>query len=472
MAKSNKHQSAKQGHLHDHDHDHCEHHEHPSTHHSGRATIHPLTRREFLHNGLVMASTAAIVPAFLQRSAFAAAAQQPDQPVGAKPGVDEDRVLVIVELGGGNDGLNTVIPYGDDNYYRARPGIAIPAAQALRIDGSSRNGLGLHPNMTDMQSLANDGRMGVVLGAGYPNPNRSHFVSMDIWHTADPSGGRGLGWVGQSLDQKIQAYPNADHSTACIAIGNSVPLATQGKNAKALTFQNERLFQWVGGELHPELGRQYQKLNRTGNHIASTAGGNLDPVSSEASFLMRTSLDAQVASDRIRSAVAAGTLTSFPGGDLANQLRLVSAMIRANMPTRVYYTRLGGFDTHANQPNGHGQRLQQFSQAMGAFYRELDELGASDRVLTVAFSEFGRRVAQNASNGTDHGTAGPMFLFGPMARPGWLGQQPNLTKLDQGDLIHTVDFRSIYASILTDWLGVEQDRVLGQAFQPANVLNL
>jgi len=428
------------------------------------------TRREFLGASLAAVSTVWMTPSFIQRSAFAAAGQQAGQPVGAKSGVLEDRVLVVVELAGGNDGLNTVVPYRDDAYYRKRPSIAIPANEVLRMPGDPQ--VALHPAMDAVAEMMEQGRASVVQGAGYPNPNRSHFVSMDIWHTADPRAGRGLGWIGKALDQAAENAPQADHSADCVAIGDTAPLAAQGRRTKPVNFDNPNLFRWVGSELHPALESPYQKLQREARPPASR-GPTLMPTESapdQAAFLARTAMNAQVASERMRRAVDQNPLTSFPGNSLGRQLQKVAAMIRAELPTRIYYVRMGGFDTHAGQPGRHNQLLSRFSDSVAAFYRELDAMGQADRVLTMGFSEFGRRVRQNASGGTDHGAAGPMFFFGPRVRAGVLGNAPSLETLDRGDLIHTVDFRSVYAGVMKDWLGVEPKEVLGDHFRPARIV--
>jgi uncharacterized protein (DUF1501 family) len=250
-----------------------------------------------------------------------------------------------------------------------------------------------------------------------------------------------------------------------------MPLAAQGKVSKAITFQNANLFRWIGGDLHPALSKPYNALNRApAPGTSAPATQPADGVADQSAFILRTAMDAQVASDRIRAAVGKGTVTTFPGGQLADQLRMVASMIRAGLPTRVYYVSLGGFDTHANQPFGQGRQLREFASAMRAFYQELAALGQRGRVLTLAFSEFGRRVEQNASNGTDHGTAGPAFVFGERVRPGLLGSYPSLEELDEGDLIHTADFRSVYAAVLQDWMKVDVRKVLGAPFRAAEIL--
>lgn len=422
------------------------------------------SRRLFIRQGVTLASLAATVPHFIQRSAYSMMLPL-GSGVSSQAGVPDDRVLVVVQLGGGNDGLNTVVPYGDDAYYRARPslGIAAPGRgqnnqSCLELD--SKKGVGIHPNMTAFKELLDSGVASIIQGVGYPNPNRSHFASMDIWHTADPEG-KSTGWIGRYFDCTCNGTPSSEGS---VAIGRTAPLAMVGDVQKPVSFESAELFRWLGKEVHPALNEPYQQITR---------GGALDGVdeSSQLAFLMRTSLDAQVSSDRIRAAVSKPSLVAYPGGQLSRQLQTVGAMIRDGMKTRVFYVSMGGFDTHAGQPGTHGNLLRQVSDSLAAFYRDLKAQGNSGRVLTMVFSEFGRRVQQNASQGTDHGTAAPMFLVGDMVRPGLLGKHPSLTDLDQGDLKHTVDFRSVYAAVLENWMGAPSQKVLQSRFEPAKILS-
>ncbi len=408
------------------------------------------TRRHFMQNGLAMVSMASTVPMFIQDSALAMGANNTNL-----TGVPGDKILVVVQLAGGNDGLNTVVPYGLDDYYSLRPSLAISGTDALHFNDQSK--IGLNPGMTGIRDLIDSGLGSVIQGVGYPNPNRSHFVSMDIWHTANPKINKGHGWLGKALDLSAVSTDGSIESTACICLGKNAPLAAQGQKIKPIAFENANLFKWSGSELGSDLDKAYEKINRKG----STQIASNDPLS----FIKRTSLDALVASDQIRNAARKGTQTNFPSGNLSNQLRTVSSMIRAGMPTRVYYVGLGGFDTHANQTNRHQNLLSDFSRGIGAFYKELKALGLEKNVLTVAFSEFGRRVKQNGSRGTDHGTAGPMFMFGDMVNPGIHGKHPSLTKLDRGDLVHSTDFRSVYATILDQWLNVNSKTVLGKQYK-------
>jgi len=436
------------------------------------------TRREFL-SSMAVVSTAVTVPTFIQRSAMAFG-DPAARGLASRPGFPDDRILVVVELAGGNDGLNTVIPFGFDEYYRARPNLAVPAAEVNVLD--QRAGIGLHPAMNPVMEMVEQGQASIIQGVGYPNPNRSHFASMDIWHTADPRGGQGLGWIGRAMDHAIGA--SGASGTDCICLGREAPLAAQAQHIKPISFESAELFRWTGAQEDESLAQAYDHINRAGVlEEAAAQQSNTPPrarlyrgqlvrttpeaVESQSAFLMRTALDAQLASDRIRQAVARGTVTRFANGPLANQLRMVASMIRAELPTNVYYTVLGGFDTHASQAYRHQQLLTQFATGMDAFYKELREIKQDHRVLTVAFSEFGRRVDQNGSNGTDHGAAGPMFLFGPMVRPGLLGDHPSMSNLLAGDLAYTVDFRSIYAGILEGWFKTDSAKVLGGSFKPA-----
>ncbi|MCP3903859.1 MAG: DUF1501 domain-containing protein [Planctomycetes bacterium] len=418
------------------------------------------TRRVFLQRGVTFASLAMTTPMFLERSATAMTL-----PLGSMlssiPGVPQDHVLVVVQLGGGNDGLNTVVPFGHVAYYKARPQLAVPEpgrnSGALRIDETS--GVGLHPSLAPFKELMDEGVASIVQGVGYPNPNRSHFTSMDVWHTADTSA-KGNGWLGRYFDNTCNGTPDPE---GAVSIGRTAPLAMIGDQQKPVSFETAELFRWLGEDLNEDLSDPYQAINRSGALSDVDADGQLG-------FLMRTALDAQLSSDRIRKAVARRPLVPYPGGQLSGQLQTVAAMIRDGMRTRVYYVSLGGFDTHANQAGQHARLLQQVASSLNAFYKDLKTQGNTGRVCTMVFSEFGRRVAQNASGGTDHGTAAPMYLIGDMVRPGLLGEHPSLARLDGGDLVHSVDFRSVYAAVLEDWMGAESKPILGKKFRKAKVI--
>ena len=437
-------------------------HDYESTSSTGSTDAY--SRRLFMQQGMAFLSMATTVPLFMQRSAEGIML-----PVGSlvssQAGIPEDHTLVVIQLAGGNDGLNTVIPYGDNAYYNNRPQLAIGApgksksnnGAALPIPGA--DGYGLHPNLTGLLDLMDNGQAAIVQGVGYPNPNRSHFTSTDIWHTANHSG-QGYGWLGKYFDNTCAGQPNPKGS---IAIGNKAPLALHGKTQKAVNFETEELFRWAGGTVDSSLEKTYDAINRKESSQSTAKDSQLD-------FLLRTSLDAQVSSDRIRAAVSKQPLINYPDGQLAQQLQLIASMIRADLPTRVYYASLGGFDTHANQLNGHANLMRQVGGALNAFQKDLGKQGNTGKVITMVFSEFGRRVAQNGSNGTDHGTAAPMFLIGDNVQSGLLGKHPSLTNLDEGDLKFNTDFREVYAALLEDWMGADSMAILGKKFKNANVL--
>ncbi len=430
------------------------------------------TRRAFLVRGLTLASAATTIPAFLHRSAWALA--DPDDGLVSRPGVPQERILVVVQLAGGNDGLNTVIPFGDATYYRSRPSLGVPERDVLRLSRQGAgDGIGLHPRLAGIKEMYDEGLVSIVQGVGYPNPNRSHFKSMDIWHTADTSAIND-GWIGRYFDNQCAGAPGADGGAsggydcsghAGIALGRTAPLAMQGRTFKPIAFETPDLFRWTSEGDNAAMDAAYEAMTQ----------GSAPPakVENDEDFLLRTALDAQVASERIRKAVNRRPLAEYPRSGLAQQLAMVASMIRAGLETRVYYVTLGGFDTHAGQGNvngAHANLLTQFSSAMQAFYRDLKAQGNDGRVLTMSFSEFGRRVAQNGSGGTDHGAAAPVFLMGPMVRSGLVGQHPSLTDLDSGDLKYGVDFRNVYAGIVGDWLKADVVKTLGKGWRPAKLL--
>ncbi len=420
----------------------------------------PFTRRLFLQRGCALASLAAPVPCFIERSALGVLG---NPLLSSNPGVPDHRILVVVQLGGGNDGLNTVIPYGDPAYFNARPQIAVQApgatgnTVALQLDQGA--GIGLHPALAPLKELYDEGLVSVVQGVGYPNPNRSHFTSMDIWQTGRLDA-KGSGWIGRYFDATCNGTPIPEGS---VAVGRTAPLAMEGNIQKPISFENPALFRWLGEDLHGSMKEPYDAINRAGS-LAGT------PAETQKDFLMRTALDAQVASGRILAAVAKQPLVRYPDHGLARQLRTVGAMIRDGMPTRVYYATMGGFDTHSGQAGRHAQLLRQVAESVAAFQRDLKEQGNAERVVTLVFSEFGRRVKQNGSGGTDHGTAAPVFVIGAGVKPGVVGRHPSLVDLDQGDLKFGVDFRSVYTSLLGDWMKAPADQILRGQFASAGVV--
>jgi uncharacterized protein (DUF1501 family) len=430
------------------------------------------TRRQFLRTSMLGAAATWTLPVFLEKTFFALDAMAADaltQKVTGKEGT----ILVVLQMAGGNDGLNMVVPYADDAYHRARPRLAIPADQILRID----NYVGLNPKLTGLKALFDEGHVAVVQGVGYPNPNRSHFRSTEIWQTAsDADRNVNEGWLGRYFDN---CCPGAD-PTVGVAIGEETPQAFAAKTPTGVTFSRPEQFRWRASE--PNNGRMsaeemfFRQLNESvadeENVAIATDGASISAISgktksdlSTRDFLQRTALDAQLSSDKILAiARKYKSNVPYPQGQLAASLNIIARMIAGGLPTRVYYASQGGFDTHAGQMNAHERSMGEFNDAVSAFVADLKQQGNFERALLVTFSEFGRRVAENANGGTDHGAAAPMFVFGGAVKPGLFGKYPSLTELDHGDLEFNTDFRSVYGTILDQWLKAPSQIVLGRKF--------
>jgi len=428
------------------------------------------TRRQFLRTSMLGAAATWTVPVFLEKTFFALDAIAADtltQTVTGKDGT----ILVVLQMAGGNDGLNMVVPYADDAYHRARPRLALPPNQVLKID----NHAGLNPKLTALKSLFDNGHLAVVQGVGYPNPNRSHFRSTEIWQTASDSD-RTLsdGWLGRYFDN---CCAGAD-PTIGVAIGEETPQAFAAKNPTGVTFSRPEQFRFRSSE--PNNGRMsaeemfFRQLNESGVAEESSApdGASIGAISGKAKddsstmdFLQRTALDAQLSSDKILAIARKYKSTvPYPQGQLAASLNIIARMIAGGLSTRVYYASQGGFDTHAGQINAHERLMGDFNDAIGAFVADLRQQGNFERVLLMTFSEFGRRVAENANGGTDHGAAAPMFVLGGAVKPGLFGKYPSLTDLDHGDLKFSSDFRSVYGTVLDGWLKAPSQVVLGRKF--------
>jgi uncharacterized protein (DUF1501 family) len=411
-----------------------------------------MTRREFIQKGLTIVAMGATAPSFLTRTALAMGNPFDIAQVTSRPGVPDDNVLVVIQMGGGNDGLNAVVPFADDVYYRARPRLAIPRNEVIAVSGD----VGFHPRMIKLKEMLDRGNMAVIQGVGYPNPSRSHFKSMEIWHTADPEGRTmRVGWIGRYFDSKC---PVCEQPTVGVNIGPSMPLAMRSDGGQGVTLENPDAFQWMSS-LDGIGAREELEIFKMLNAPAPNEPGTID-------FLRHTAMNAVVSSERVRDAMRRyrGGI-GYPNTRFAYSMRLISQMIAGRLPTKVYYAHMTGFDTHANQRGAHDALLEQLSTGVDAFYRDLETQGNAERVLVIAFSEFGRRVAENGSGGTDHGTAAPVFVFGKRIRPGFHGRQPSLADLADNDLKHHVDFRSIYATVLDQWLGTDPATILGAEFE-------
>ncbi|MCL7459059.1 DUF1501 domain-containing protein [Micromonospora echinofusca] len=357
------------------------------------------------------------------------------------------RKLVVVTLYGGNDGLNTVVPYADPAYYAARPELAYEPDRVLRIDDS----LGFNPVMKGLSRLWSGQRLAVVLGAGYPKPDRSHFRSMDIWQTASPSGPATSGWIGRWLDG-IKAAPEA-----AVSFEPMLPplLVGETRTGACVSIGGLKLPPGVTTDMIGVLGRREPDESEM-QARAADAYANLIKIDQ----LIRDAEGVDARADVPAEPDIAATGT---GGAniLSEQLSRVAQCVEAGVPTRVYSVSLGGFDTHAAERPGHELLLRQLDQALTSFAGRLAQTEAGQRVSVVVYSEFGRRVRANASDGTDHGTAGPVFVLGPQVAGGLYGEQPSLTDLDDGDLKATTDFRDVFGTLLASVLDADPARYLG-----------
>jgi uncharacterized protein (DUF1501 family) len=407
-------------------------------------------RRRFLDTSLRSSTLVALggpsIPGFLSRSAQAARITKPNE-----------RILVVVQLLGGNDGLNTVVPHGLDGYNRGRKALRISAGQVHKMTPE----IGLHPSLGGMAKLLEKGQLSVIQGVGYPNPDRSHFRSMEIWETAKlEKDSRALetGWLGRALDVGDRK-PGEDPPGLHVG-GRSLPLALRARKTEVPSLEsleNYRL-QVAGSD------EEKQRTRAALNQLAVVERHGDDPL---LGFIRRSTLAAYQTSDRLEQITRkqhGGK--KYPNYGLARRLELIAKIIKADFGSRIFYTSHDGFDTHANQLGTHAALLNELSDSISTFHDDLGEAGVADRVAVLTFSEFGRRVQENASSGTDHGAAAPVFLVGPVARPGLVGDHPSFDSLDDGDLKFHTDFRRVYATLLADWLGCPAEPIVGKGFEP------
>jgi uncharacterized protein (DUF1501 family) len=422
------------------------------------------------------------LPVFLEKTFFALDALAADAATQAVTGKD-GTILVVLQMAGGNDGLNTVIPYADDAYHVARPRLRLAADQVLKID----NHIALNPRLAGLKSLYDEGHVAIVQGVGYPNPNRSHFRSTEIWQTASDSE-RTLseGWLGRYFDNCCSGCD----PTVGIAIGGETPQAFAAKKPTGVTFSRPEQFRFQPSERgNGQMSAEelfFRQLNESAGGddagtVDSNAGGSIGAIPGPATagrndlstldFLQRTALDAQLSSDKILAIARKYKSTvPYPQGQLAASLNVIARMIAGGLPTRVYYASQGGFDTHAGQFNTHERLMGELNEAVSAFVADLKQQGNFDRVLLMTFSEFGRRVQENANSGTDHGAAAPMFVLGGAVKAGLFGKHPSLTDLDRGDLKYNTDFRSVYGTVLDRWLKAPSEIVLGRKFAGLSIV--
>jgi len=430
------------------------------------------TRREFLRTGLLGGSLCWTLPTFLSRTMQSLHAQADGALVQGITGKDGN-ILVVLQLAGGNDGLNTVIPVGNDEYIKARPKIGIRDKNALLLDSKT----GLHPALAGLSAAYQDGHLAVVQAVGYPNPNRSHFRSTEIWATAtDENQASTTGWIGRYFDNACQG---CDASVG-IALAGQTPQAFSAAIPKGVLYQGN----WGGGgkKKHREASLQLESDGSTmmdddegdgpaGGSIGEIGGPSNKGKMSSLDFLERTDMDAKVSQQEIAKASArAKNAVPYPGSRLGQNFAAVARLIAGGMPTRVYYISQGGYDTHVDQAGAHERLLREMGDAVAAFLADIKAQGNLGRVSLMTFSEFGRRLKENASGGTDHGAAAPLFLAGGAVHTGLHGKMPSLAKkdLNDGDVQFNVDFRSVYATVLEKHLGVKSDPILGRSFPLLN----
>jgi uncharacterized protein (DUF1501 family) len=437
------------------------------------------TRREFLRKTVLGSALTWTVPAFLADTFVALQSQAADSATQIITGKDST-ILVVLQMAGGNDGINTVIPYANDFYRQARPKIGLPASKILKLNGE----IGFHGAMTGFKDLYDAGHLAVVQGVGYPNPIRSHFRSTEIWQTASDSDKVDkYGWIGRYFDNDCAG---CDPEVG-VTIGNQTPQSFYSKSLKGICFNNPENYRFRS-PLHVRHGQKdvveetYEKLNdedlngsddNSGDSIGMLPAAMPMQGGRVIDFIERTALDAQLSSQEVRSiADRVQNQATYPASQLGNSLKMVAKMIGGGLPTRIYYVSQGGYDTHANQIATQERLLGDLGHSVKAFVDDLKAQGNLQRVLVMTFSEFGRRVAENANGGTDHGAAAPMFIVGNKVKAGLLGKYPSLAPQDlfEGDIKYNVDFRNVYAGVLESWLKTKSAPILRRQFNPVQLV--
>lgn len=387
-------------------------------------------RKEFLQVGS-LATASLMLPKFLK--AF-------EKPSLVPPG---NKVMVVIQFSGGNDGLNTIIPVRNDLYYQSRPTLGIARTKALSLTSEA----GIHPSLPFFKTLFDEGNLGVLNNVGYPNPDRSHFRSMDIWQSASDSNQYiSTGWLGRYLDAQCAG---CDKPTQALEIDDILSLALKGENIKGLALKNPK-------KLYDDSHQKYFKdINQHHDHAEAAAD-----------YLYKTLSNTLSSADYIyQQSKRYISTTLYPSTELGKNLKTISSLIMSDINTKVYYVSLGSFDTHVNQENQQSRLFTQLNDALAAFVKDLKMNHRFEDVAIMTFSEFGRRVAQNASGGTDHGTANNMFFIsGGLRKKGLLNELPDLNNLDDGDLKHTIDFKSVYATMLSKWLSADSQSILGKEY--------
>lgn len=376
---------------------------------------------------------------------------------------DHDRILVVLQLTGGNDGLSTLIPHGDDAYGRNRKTTRIPTQDVLKIDEH----LGFHPGLAGLMDLYEDRRVGIIPGVGYPNPIRSHFESMDVWHAADLRGRRaGHGWIGKLADQVFAGSSDPD---LVIHVGDKLPFSLHASRYRPIAFSSKDTYRWRGPASDLNV---LEKAVRQPSENDKAPASESEIIPEAISRMRRTVQGALSSSNQVLAAVDRyKAAVPYPPNPFGAALSTVSALISGGLRTKIYSLDVGGFDTHSQQKWKHDKLMTALGLALDAFMKDLVAHRQDHRVVLLTVSEFGRRVKENASRGTDHGAACPLFLLGKPVKPGLRAPHPSLTELDdQGDLVYSVDFRRVYATLIDEWLGGRHQDVLGQEWKKLNLL--
>jgi uncharacterized protein (DUF1501 family) len=395
-----------------------------------------IKRKEFLQVGS-LATASFMLPKFLK--AF-------EKPMMVPAG---NKVVVVIQFSGGNDGLNTVIPVRNDIYYKGRPGIGIAKDKALIVSDET----GLNPALEAFKGLYDDGSLAIMNSVGYPNPDRSHFRSMDIWHSASASNEYvNTGWVGRYLDAQCKG---CDKPTQAMELDDVLSLALKGEQSKGLAFKDpKKLFNSSNGKYFKDINANHQTGEETIDYLYKTMSETI----SSADYIYQQSKTHP-------------TNEVYPATNLGKDLKTIASLIFSDINTKVYYVSLGSFDTHVNQEGQQKRLFTELNDAVKAFTNDLKKNNRFNDVLMMTFSEFGRRVTQNASGGTDHGTANNMFFIsGGLKQKGVLNAMPDLADLNEGDLKHKVDFKNVYATVLNKWLGADDKMILGGKFETLNFI--
>ncbi len=403
----------------------------------------PFSRRSFLQRGTLLLAMGVTAPTFLTRTVEVMA-----QTVeGTMTGPNSKRSLVVIQLGGGNDTLNTVVPYADPTYYQVRPTLAVPKGEVLALNDQ----VGFNPALSSFKALYDDRHLALIQGVGYPNPNRSHFRATDIWTSARPDIIEPTGWVGRYIDN---ACSGEDRPMAGVDIGDTVSKLFWTGQSTVPAISSIEGFDFLTDSKFPK-DRNNQLTTFKSLH-GGAHGQDYD------SFIRQAAVEALDTSNKLKTIASTYQSTvQYPTTKFAQGLQMIAKLLSADLGTKVFHITLGGFDTHASQVRTHPTLLKTVGEGVQAFLRDLEGMGKIDDVLLMTFSEFGRRVHENGSAGTDHGAGSSLYIMGGGVKAGIYGNHPSLTDLDNGDLKQNIDFRSVYGTILQDWLGAAPEGIIG-----------